>query len=100
MTGLVEAVARALCRSSGFDPDQMMPNDELRWIYHQGAAQAAITTARPLIIEELRQPTPAMLDAFVARALQVSVEGEGGWTNYARNQWQTMFAAAIRGEGL
>jgi hypothetical protein len=37
-----------------------------------------------------------MLDAFVARALQVSVQGEGGWTNYARNQWQTMLDAALR----
>jgi hypothetical protein len=35
-----------------------------------------------------------MIDAFVARALQVTIHGEGGWSEYARNQWATMLAAA------
>jgi hypothetical protein len=41
----------------------------------------------------------AMLDAFVSRALQVSIQGEGGWSEYGRNQWQQMLAARPRGEG-
>lgn len=44
------------------------------------------------------EPTPAMIDAFVSRALQVSVHGEGGWPEYARNQWQQMLAAILRAE--
>jgi len=42
------------------------------------------------------EPTPAMIDSFVSRALQVSVSGEGGWSEYARNQWKQMVAAALR----
>lgn len=40
------------------------------------------------------EPTPEMLDRFVSRALCVSVAGDGGWSNYAREQWATMLAAS------
>lgn len=45
------------------------------------------------------EPTPAMIDAFVSRALQVSISGEGGWSEYARNQWKQMLAAFLRSQG-
>ena len=41
-----------------------------------------------------REPTEAMIDRFVSRALCVSVHGDGGWSNYAREQWAAMLAAA------
>lgn len=46
-------------------------------------------------IEAMMDPTPAMIDRFVSRALCVSVHGDGGWSNYAREQWQTMVQAAL-----
>lgn len=45
-----------------------------------------------------RAPTEAMIDRFVSRALNVSVHGDGGWSNYAREQWAVMLKAA-EGEG-
>lgn len=46
------------------------------------------------------EPSPSMIDRFVSRALCVSIHGDGGWSNYAREQWQTMLAAALdEGEG-
>lgn len=41
-----------------------------------------------------REATEAMIDRFVSRALCVSVHGDGGWSNYAREQWAAMIAAA------
>jgi len=38
-----------------------------------------------------------VLEDCKSRALQVSIEGEGGWSAYGRNQWQAMLDAAIRG---
>ena len=92
MNELVEKCARAQCIAGGFNPDDIMPNDGPRWLYYVEGVSAVI----PVVLDHLREPTPAMIDAFVSRALQVSVSGEGGWSEYARNQWQTMIAAAIR----
>lgn len=50
-------------------------------------------------IKAMREPSEAMLDRFVSRALCVSISGEGGWSEYARAQWQTMIDAALVGEG-
>lgn len=41
------------------------------------------------------EPTPAMIDRFVSRALQVSIHGEGGWSEYARSQWKQMLLSDI-----
>jgi hypothetical protein len=46
-------------------------------------------------IEAMREPTEAMVDRFVSRALCVSVHGDGGWSAYAREQWQAMIDAAL-----
>lgn len=40
-----------------------------------------------------REPTPEMVDRFVSRALCVSIHGDGGWSNYAMEQWKTMIEA-------
>lgn len=40
-----------------------------------------------------REPTEAMVDRFVSRALCVSIHGDGGWSNYAMEQWKTMIEA-------
>lgn len=42
----VESVARALCISGGFDPDEMMANDGPRWRYYETGASAAIAALR------------------------------------------------------
>lgn len=46
-------------------------------------------------LQSLREPSEGMVDRFVSRALCVSVDGEGGWSEYARNQWQTMIDGAL-----
>ena len=86
---MIEIVARAICRRnyprfSGADIDEM-------WDGWKEDATAAI--------KAMREPTPAMIDRFVSRALQVSIHSEGGWSDYARNQWQTMIDGALAGEG-
>lgn len=40
------------------------------------------------------EPTEAMVDRFVSRALQVTISDEGSWSNYARNQYKAMLKAA------
>jgi hypothetical protein len=87
MTQMIERVARAICASGVcIDPDSYdVDRYWRRWIPEARAA-----------ISAMREPTPAMLDTFVSRALQVSVSGEGGWTQYAIGQWQQMIDAALR----
>jgi len=104
MTDLVEAVARALCeahirnvRRHDTAPEELeaMMAKAVNWSWKDFVPQAGVVI--PVVLERLREPTPAMLDAFVSRALQVSIDGEGGWSNYGRNQWQAILDAAIRG---
>jgi hypothetical protein len=45
-------------------------------------------------IEAMRDPSPAMIDRFVSRALQVDANAEG-WSKYAEEQWKTMIDAAL-----
>lgn len=40
------------------------------------------------------EPTPEMLDAGVAMALQVSVHGEGGWSKYLAGLYKQMLSAS------
>jgi|GEM_PF-3170443 len=58
------------------------------------AALSAIEQAGFVIVP--KEPTEAMVDRFVSRALQVSIHGEGGWSNYARNQYEAMLAGAAQ----
>lgn len=64
----------------------------------RSAARAALSASATTQQEGWRwvpvEPTEAMLDRFVSRALCVSVHGDGGWTGYARQQWAAMLAAA------
>jgi hypothetical protein len=91
---LLESVARAICTESlRWDEDEAAPSMlislvDVNWPKYIPEARASI--------QALREPSPAMLDAFVSRALQVSVSGEGGWTQYAIGQWQQMVDAALR----
>lgn len=41
-------------------------------------------------------PTPAMIDAGVAFALNVSLGGEYRWSDYIADLWKTMDAARMR----
>lgn len=86
-TPLIEAIARAV---------RDMPFHEREAYAVTEAALTAITEQGMVIAP--RDPTPAMLDAFVARALNVSVHGDGGWSNYGREQWRAMISAA-QGDG-
>ena len=95
---MVEKVARALCEQQirharRFDT----PPPELEALMSRGVDYAwkdYRETAR-VAIAAMSQPSEAMLDRFVSRALCVSVHGEGGWSDYARGQWQTMIQAAL-----
>jgi hypothetical protein len=92
-TPLTERVARAQCLACGLDPDfEVWDLNERKyrpyWTVRIPEARASILA--------MREPSPAMLDAFVSRALQVQVSGEGGWTQYAIGQWQQMVDAALR----
>lgn len=49
--------------------------------------------------EQIAAGPKELFDAFVSRALQVSISGEGGWSEYARNQWKQMLAAILRSQG-
>jgi hypothetical protein len=44
---LEEEVARALCASGGYDPDEIMSNDGPRWLYYADLARAAIAVIEP-----------------------------------------------------
>ena len=85
MDSMVERAARAMARrnypgASDADVDAM-------WDGYVDDVRAVITA--------MMEPTPAMIDRFVSRALCVSIHGDGGWSNYAREQWQTMVQAAL-----
>lgn len=84
---MVERMARAMCADGGYDPDEIMPNDGMRWRYYAPAARAALSA--------MMKPNPSMINRFVSRALCVSIHGDGGWSNYASEQWQAMLAAAL-----
>ncbi len=50
------------------------------------------------VLKAMREPSEKMIDRFVSRALCVSIHGEGGWSEYAVNQWQAMIDAALNCE--
>lgn len=81
MTNLTDTVALALANEEG---------QTLTRPHHARYAKAAIEA----VMDWMAEPSPAMIDRFVSRALQVSVQSEGGWSNYARQQWKTMLEAA------
>ena len=46
-------------------------------------------------MEAMREPTPGMLDAGVAYALNVTLERAGGWSEYIRAKHRHMLDAEI-----
>jgi hypothetical protein len=84
MTDMIERVKAAIERTYDVDPGGDMTNPDQ-------VARAAI--------EAMREPTPAMIDRFVSRALQVSLGGGYTWSDYARDQWATMITAALEDAG-
>jgi len=42
------------------------------------------------------EPSAAMIDAGVAMALQISVEGEGGWSKYIEALYKQLISAATQ----
>ena len=49
---MVEAVARAICRSDGPSPDGLRPDGSPMWTFYQVDAIAAIRAVTPLLIEQ------------------------------------------------
>lgn len=47
------------------------------------------------VMRAMREPTPVMLDAGVAYALNVTLSGAGGWSEYIRAKHQHMLDAEI-----
>ena len=86
---MIERIKQAIAETPGFD-DEPIGKTLSRHELHDAAIAA---------LKALREPTPAMVDRFVSRALQVSVHSEGGWSDYAHNQWQAMIDGALAGEG-
>ena len=70
------------------------------WIGDIGASREMADAAIAAVLEAMQEPSPAMLDRFVSRALCVSVSGEGGWSEYGRNQWATMLEGFRQDHGL
>lgn len=46
MTDPIEIMARAMCISGGFSPDDTMPNGGPRWRYYKPGLQAALSALR------------------------------------------------------
>lgn len=78
---MLERVARELTVTLRHHGVEMHPNDI------RGLAWDAIAV--------MRVPTETMIDRFVSRALCVSVHGDGGWSQYAAEQWRAMIDAAL-----
>jgi len=87
MSGMVERVARAL------DPNCFM-RAALQVPYYDYRRQVALDGARAAI-EAMREPTDAMVDSGVAFALQASVHGFGGWSNYIAEKHRAMIDAEL-----
>lgn len=88
--GLLERVARAIAQvdhNGRVAEEGYWSNRDTGSNHHRAQARAAL--------EAMAEPSEAMLDRFVSRALCVSVHGEGGWSDYARGQWRTMIQAAL-----
>ncbi len=81
---MIERVARAMTATLRHHGVEMHPDDIRGLVF--------------VTLEALGEPTPKMIDRFVSRALCVSGHGDGGWSNYAREQWSAMLSAAIEGE--
>lgn len=60
------------------------------WDSHRIAADAALAVVRA----ELAEPSEAMLDRGVSFALNVTISGEYGWTQYMRDLWSHQIAAS------
>jgi|SRR6185312_3793459 len=69
--------------------------DEAIAEYDAQPAQAAQPVGVPVDLAMVpRVPTSAMLDRAVALALNVTIHGAGGWSNYMCDVWNCMLAAA------
>lgn len=102
---LLERAARALADAMGDNYDHAFTSKS-EWNAARGEKggryrdineprQSDYLDGARAVIQALYEPTPAQLDRFVSRALCVSIHGEGSWTAYARNQWQTMMDALL-----
>lgn len=92
MSELREKVAKAIHESNRIVPWEQTCQQDIAF----ERADAAIAA----VLEAMQEPSPAMLDRFVSRALCVSVSGEGGWSEYGRNQWATMLEGFRQDHGL
>jgi hypothetical protein len=81
MSEMIERVAHRLY-------DALRPETAPPYWLCERAARAAI--------EAMREPTVAQINYFVSRALCVNVHGDGGWSEYAKAQWQAMIDAALK----
>ncbi len=86
-----ERLARALCLANSGP-----------FIFMDERGKAAVRREVDFVLDDIeaqgfvivpREPTPEMVDRFVSRALCVSIHGDGGWSNYAMEQWKTMIEA-------
>lgn len=83
-----------------FDEVEGESIEETAWRASKPVCEAAADAAIAAVLEAMQEPSPAMLDRFVSRALCVSVSGEGGWSEYGRNQWAAMLEGFRQDHGL
>jgi hypothetical protein len=61
---LVEAVARAICKADGYDPDRLN-GGEYQWVFYTKEAIAAIEAARPFIRADALEEAEAIVNRYV-----------------------------------
>lgn len=86
-----ERLAEALCLANSGPFEFLSPAGQDAIRSEVTAILADIEAQGFVIVPKV--PTPEMVDRFVSRALCVSFHGDGGWSNYAMEQWKTMIEA-------
>lgn len=76
---------------SGDPRDRLLP-------HHRRQFDSACQEAARAVIEGMQEPTPRMIDAGVAFALNVSLGGGYGWSQYVADKHASMMRAALSTE--
>jgi len=90
MDDLVEKIAVAL----SITDERGLPKGVEMGVFYRRLAEDALSAIQEAHAIVPIEPTEAMVDRFVSRALCVSVEGEGGWSKYAQEQYKAMIEAS------
>lgn len=95
MNTMIEKISRAIC-----DDMQKQLTDPLG-VYAGPGSKLNLDQTATVVLECLREPTPEMVDAGVALALNVRLSGAYTWSHYIEDLYIAMTNAALadKGEG-